>query len=109
MKKLFSFLVTLSMLMTVAPTVAFAHSTTSDKTIVDLIAGRHIDVGSVKVWNDNENLYVKYMTDTNWCLDETHLQVALMIFLRQMVIPSPVSSSIKIRKSVCLDSFILSR
>jgi hypothetical protein len=45
----------------------------------DLIAdGRDlaIDVGDVLVWNDGNYLYVKYViTDSDWCLTETHLHV----------------------------------
>ena len=42
-----------------------------------LVTGKNIDVGTVNVWNDADNLYVKYViTDQDWCLTETHLQVA---------------------------------
>jgi hypothetical protein len=43
-----------------------------------LVAGKNIDVGTVIVWNDADNLYVKYVIDdpTEWCLTETHLHVA---------------------------------
>jgi len=41
-----------------------------------LFAGQHIDVGIIKVWNDSDNLYVKYIVDDPWCLTETHLHVA---------------------------------
>jgi uncharacterized repeat protein (TIGR01451 family) len=75
MKRIFSLLAVFVLLAALAPTVAFAH-TSGGETVVDLIAGRHINVGSVKVWNDKDNLYVKYMTSSDWCLDETHLQVA---------------------------------
>jgi len=43
--------------------------------IVDLIAGQHINVGTVSVSNDDENLYVTYETSGNWYLTETHLFV----------------------------------
>ena len=52
---------------------------TEDEPLVrDLIAGQHKDVGEVQVWNDAENLYVKYLMDDveGWCLTETHLHVA---------------------------------
>jgi len=43
----------------------------------DLYAGQNILVGKVLVWNDADNLYVKYLiTDPDWCLTETHLHVA---------------------------------
>lgn len=42
-----------------------------------LYAGQNIEVGVVKVWNDTQNLYVKYViNDPDWCLTETHLHVA---------------------------------
>jgi uncharacterized repeat protein (TIGR01451 family) len=75
MKRIISLLAVFVLLTAFVPTVAFAHTAGGEK-VVDLIAGRHIDVGSVKVWNDKDNLYVKYMTNSYWCLDETHLQVA---------------------------------
>jgi len=43
-----------------------------------LVAGKNIDVGTMIVWNDADNLYVKYfITDPEWCLIETHLHVFL--------------------------------
>lgn len=43
----------------------------------DLIAGQNTKVGTVVVWNDAYNLYVKYViTEPDWCLTETHLHVA---------------------------------
>ena len=50
--------------------------TPGDHDVFTLYAGQHIDVGTVEVWNDTENLYVKYMVDDPWCLIETHLHVA---------------------------------
>ncbi|MFX1562173.1 MAG: hypothetical protein ACFFDP_02570 [Promethearchaeota archaeon] len=47
-----------------------------ESTVTDLIAGQHIDVGSVTVWNDGTFLYVKYSTADCWVLTETHLAVA---------------------------------
>ena len=77
MKKFSSLFIILIMVTTFFPTVVFAHSG-GDKTgmVVDLIAGKSIDVGDVKVWNDGDFLYVKYRTDDPFCLTETHLQVA---------------------------------
>ncbi|MFC2008530.1 hypothetical protein ACFLUT_00540 [Chloroflexota bacterium] len=40
-----------------------------------LYAGQNIDVGTVKVWNDEDNLYVKYETTGGWAMTETHLEV----------------------------------
>jgi hypothetical protein len=51
--------------------------------VVDLIAGQHLDVGDIHIWNDDECLYVKYVivdetpedpTD-NWYITETHLHI----------------------------------
>lgn len=42
-----------------------------------LYAGKDTEVGVVKVWNDSDMLYVKYIVDDPWCLMETHLHVAL--------------------------------
>jgi hypothetical protein len=39
-----------------------------------LYAGQDIAVGNVSVWNDIDNLYVKYeITDLDWVITETHL------------------------------------
>jgi hypothetical protein len=43
--------------------------------VTPLIAGQHIDVGTVSVWNDSTNLYVQYDTTGGWTLEETHLYV----------------------------------
>lgn len=44
---------------------------------IPLIAGQNIEVGTVNVWNDGENLYVTYVIDApGWYLTETHLHVA---------------------------------
>lgn len=52
--------------------------TESTPYVTGLIADQNLDVGDVSVWNDGENLYVKYVidTETDWCLTETHLRVA---------------------------------
>jgi hypothetical protein len=44
--------------------------------MADLKAGKTLDVGDVLVWNDADNLYVKYAVAGGWCLDEVHLHVA---------------------------------
>ena len=57
--------------------------TEGDPFTTDLIADggdetSAIDVGDVLVWNDGDYLYVKYViTDSDWCLTETHLHVFL--------------------------------
>ena len=50
--------------------------TENDPYTVTLWAGQNIDVGTVSVWNDGENLYVKYETTDDWYFTETHLHVA---------------------------------
>lgn len=52
--------------------------------VTDLIAGggndkAAIDIGDVLVWNDDDNLYVKYTVIDGWCVTETQLQVALSL------------------------------
>lgn len=44
--------------------------------VVALYAGQSIDVGTVSVYHDGENLYVKYNTGGSWALSETHLAIA---------------------------------
>ena len=63
------------------PSVVFARPS-SDPFVTDLIAGggsaaSAMDVGDMLVWNDGDNLYVKYLiTDPAWSLVELHLAVA---------------------------------
>ncbi|UCG94963.1 MAG: DUF4842 domain-containing protein [archaeon] len=60
----------------IAPSAVLAH-TEDEPYVTDLIAGQHTDVGDVLVWNDADNLYVKYLIEEEgWCLTETHLHVA---------------------------------
>jgi hypothetical protein len=40
------------------------------------MAGQHIEAGTIRVSNDEENLYVTYTTTDEWQLSETHLAVA---------------------------------
>ena len=47
----------------------------ADQVTKDLLAGQDIDVGDVSVWNDCDNLYVKYETTDGWEITETHLYV----------------------------------
>ena len=46
-----------------------------DPDVFPLYAGQHIDVGTVEVWNDTDNLYVKYVVNDPWRLTETHLHI----------------------------------
>lgn len=43
---------------------------------VTLYAGQTINVGTIAVYNDSANLYIKYTTTDGWTLDETHLVIA---------------------------------
>jgi hypothetical protein len=43
--------------------------------VFDLFAGQSVDVGSVTVANDDQNIYVTFSTDAGWFLTETHLYV----------------------------------
>ena len=43
---------------------------------VPLCADQNINVGTVSVWNDSANLYVKYQTTGGWEMTKTHLAVA---------------------------------
>lgn len=39
-----------------------------------------IDVGDILVWNDDNNIYIKYeITNAEWCLRETHLDVKQLL------------------------------
>jgi hypothetical protein len=64
-----------------ASVTAFAH-TAENPFVTDLIAGggneaSAMDVGDVRVWNDGDDLYVKYeVADEGWCITDTHLEVA---------------------------------
>lgn len=44
--------------------------------VVRLLAGRTVEVGSVEVWNDAAELHVRYSTAGGWLISETHLAVA---------------------------------
>ena len=79
MRKLVAVLIALTLALGVLPGVAFAHRA-SDPYSTDLIAGggnpkSAIDAGDVLVWNDADTLYVKYVTEGDWCLAETLLAV----------------------------------
>ncbi len=43
---------------------------------IDLIAGQHIDIGDIYIWNDEEFLYIEFNTTDDWYMTETHLSVA---------------------------------
>ena len=78
MKRLLAILLILTFLLTL-PAGSMAH-TEDEPFVTDLIAGggnvnSQLDAGDVSIWNDEENLYVKYETHEFWCLLETHLHV----------------------------------
>jgi uncharacterized repeat protein (TIGR01451 family) len=75
MKRISPLMIGIFMMLVLIPTSTLAY-TGNDVTVVDLIAGQHMDAGEIKIWNDSDNLYVKYIAATDWCLEETHLQVA---------------------------------
>ena len=83
MKKLVYLLIAVSLMLALVPAAALAH-TEAEPFITDLIASggnekSAMDVGDVLVWNDGDTLYVKYViTETEWCITETHLQVAML-------------------------------
>lgn len=59
-----------------APCLAWTH-TAQDPDVSDLIAGQDFDnpVGKVFIWNDDENLYVKYQINPPWYMTETAVNV----------------------------------
>ena len=77
MKRIFSILVSLIISFTIAPKDALAHTDSNDSfMLVDLIAGQHDKVGNIIVWNDTDYIYIKYKTVNDYCMPETHLQIA---------------------------------
>ena len=68
-------LLALALLPAFWPGDAAAHSC-DDPFSTDLIAGRTIDAGDVKVCNDDATLTVTYEATFPWCLLETNLHVA---------------------------------
>jgi len=65
----------LMMMFVLTPLVCSAH-TMQDPEVSPLIAGQHIVMGEVSIWNDDQNLYVKYQTNPPWCMTETQLYVS---------------------------------
>ena len=76
--------VLLIMTFVLTPLVCSAH-TAQDPEISPLIAGQNIPVGDVSIWNNDENLYVKYQTNRPWHMRETHLYIGTTLP------PSPIS------------------
>lgn len=44
-------------------------------TTIDLMAGQHTDIGSIEIFNDQDSLYIVYLTNSGWTLKLTHLTV----------------------------------
>ena len=68
------------MLLLTAVTIPYTSAQDACNPTAELIAGggnpkSAINVGEVRVWNDCDYLYVKYVT-CYWCFTETHLHVA---------------------------------
>jgi hypothetical protein len=77
MKRVLSILMACTTLIVLIFTVAFSNVYANDDImVVDLIAGQHINAGSITVWDDDENLYIQYETVDPYCLTETHLEIA---------------------------------
>ncbi len=76
MRRFATLLVAVVLLIAFMPTNALAYTPVDDSFVIDLIACQNINVGQVTVWNDGDNLYVEYETNEEWCIIETHLEVA---------------------------------
>jgi hypothetical protein len=80
MKKIVVWPVIAAVFMMLCPAAGLA-ATEASPFSTPLIAGggnptSGTDVGDILVWNDGDNLYVKYeITNPEWCLRETHLDV----------------------------------
>ncbi len=77
MKKLAFLLIFVTLLVALFPAAVGAQ--TEDSPLrAKLIAGKSMWVGLVEVWNDAENLHIRFVTfgGEGYCLNETHLHVA---------------------------------
>jgi hypothetical protein len=75
--------VTIFLLIAMMPIPNAAH-TADEPFVTDLIAGggnkkSAMDAGNVLVWNDGDYLYVKFTTEGDWTIVETHVHVALTL------------------------------
>lgn len=75
-RKKFGFVLCIVSMLVLTTTLIGLGHTEDDPYVTNLIAGQHTNVGNVSVWNDEDNLYVKYATITNCEITETHLHVA---------------------------------
>jgi hypothetical protein len=73
MKGPFVLVMVVVLLLSITATV-LAHTEDAPQTVT-LWAGQHINAGTISVWNNGENLYVKYETNGGWVMTETHLYV----------------------------------
>jgi len=75
MRKIFILPIITAAFMMLCPAAGFT-KTKDSLFVTPLIAGGNITVGEVRVWNDDTNIYVKYViNDSSWCLRETNLAV----------------------------------
>ena len=44
-------------------------------TSTDLIAGQNMIAGTVELWTDGTQLFITYLTTTDWTIDQTHLYI----------------------------------
>jgi rhodanese-related sulfurtransferase len=79
MKIVLSILLTLTVLfcLTAISTAPAGAATQSTRQVQTLYVGQSIPIGSISVWNDANNLFVKYVTTAGWQMAETHLAVAI--------------------------------
>ena len=77
MKKTISFGIVLTLVFTAFVGLVTFPTMANTTESYPLYAGQDELVGHVEVWNDAENLYVKYVIDdtNDWCLTEIHLHV----------------------------------
>jgi hypothetical protein len=67
--------------------------------VKDLMAGQHINIGSVTVNNDMNNLYVTYNTVENWYINELHLYVGNLSGLPKTKSGNPIPGHFPYSKS----------
>jgi len=56
-------------------TISVPENVCGDVKVVQLVAGRHNNVGTIEIINDETTLYVTYKTTSYWSLVEAHLYV----------------------------------
>jgi hypothetical protein len=65
--------IVLALVLAIGLALPVAAHTEGSPQVQTLYAGQDIDVGTVSVWNDSDNLYVKYETTGGWVMTATHL------------------------------------